>query len=44
MIRKRLLLALALGIALVLLCASAALADDPMKVSMELSKIGRAHV
>ena len=37
MIRKRLLLALALGIALVLLCASAALADDPMKVSMELS-------
>ncbi len=37
MIRKRLLLALVLGIALVLLCASAALADDPMKVSMELS-------
>ena len=35
--RKRLLLALALGIALVLLCVSAALADDPMKVSMELS-------
>ena len=35
--RKRLFLALALGIALVLLCASAALADDPMKVSMELS-------
>ena len=30
-------LALALGIALVLLCVSAALADDPMKVSMELS-------
>ena len=37
MMRKRLFLALALGIALVLLCASAALADDPMKVSMELS-------
>ena len=37
MIRKCLLLALVLGIALVLLCASAALADDPMKVSMELS-------
>ena len=37
MIRKRLLLALAVGIALVLLCVSAALADDPMKVSMELS-------
>ena len=37
MIRKRLLLALVLGIALVLLCASAALADDPMKVSRELS-------
>ena len=37
MIRKRLLLALVLGIALVLLCISAALADDPMKVSMELS-------
>jgi uncharacterized repeat protein (TIGR01451 family) len=37
MIRKRFLLALVLGIALVLLCASAALADDPMKVSMELS-------
>ena len=36
--RKRLFLALALGIALVLLCASAALADDPMKVSMELSQ------
>ena len=35
--RKHLLLALALGIALVLLCVSAALADDPMKVSMELS-------
>ena len=35
--RKRLFLALALGIALVLLCVSAALADDPMKVSMELS-------
>ena len=35
--RKRLFLALALGIVLVLLCASAALADDPMKVSMELS-------
>ena len=35
--RKRLFLALALGIALVLLFASAALADDPMKVSMELS-------
>jgi hypothetical protein len=34
--RKRLLLALALGIALVLLCASAALADRPIKVSMEL--------
>ena len=31
-------LALALGIALVLLCVSAALADDPIKVSMELSK------
>ena len=30
-------LALALGIALVLVCVSAALADDPMKVSMELS-------
>lgn len=30
-------LALALGVALVLLCAAAALADDPMKVSMELS-------
>ena len=28
---------MALGIALVLLCVSAALADDPMKVSMELS-------
>ena len=37
MIRKRLLLALVLGIALVLLCVSAALADDPMTVSMELS-------
>ena len=37
MIRRRLLLALVLGIAVVLLCASAALADDPMKVSMELS-------
>ena len=37
MIRKRLLLALVLGFALVLLCASAAFADDPMKVSMELS-------
>ncbi len=37
MIRKRLLPALVLGIVLVLLCASAALADDPMKVSMELS-------
>ena len=37
MIRKRFLLALVLGIALVLLCVSAALADDPMKVSMELS-------
>ena len=36
--RKRLFLVLALGIALVLLCASAALADDPIKVSMELSK------
>ena len=36
--RKRLFLALALGIALVLLCVSAALADDPIKVSMELSK------
>lgn len=35
--RKRLFLALVLGIALVLLCVSAALADDPMKVSMELS-------
>ena len=35
--RKRLFLALALGIALVLLCASAALADRPIKVSMELS-------
>ena len=35
--RKRLFLALALGIALVLLCVSAALADDPIKVSMELS-------
>ena len=31
-------LALALGIALVLLCVSAALAEDPIKVSMELSK------
>ncbi len=31
-------LALALGIALVLLCISAALAEDPIKVSMELSK------
>ena len=31
-------LILALGIALVLLCASAALAEDPIKVSMELSK------
>ena len=30
-------LALALGIALVLICVSAALADDPLKVSMELS-------
>ena len=37
MIRKRLLLALVLGIALAALCASAAFADDPMKVSMELS-------
>ena len=37
--RKRLFLALALGIALVLVCVSAALAaDDPIKVSMELSK------
>ena len=35
--RKRLFLALVLGVALVLLCMSAALADDPMKVSMELS-------
>ncbi len=35
--RKRLFLALALGIVLVLLCASAALADKPIKVSMELS-------
>ena len=35
--RKSLFLALALGIVLVLLCASVALADDPMKVSMELS-------
>ena len=35
--RKRLFLALALGIALVLLCVSAALADDPMKVTMDLS-------
>ncbi len=34
--RIRLFLALAVGIALILLCASA-LADDPMKVSMELS-------
>ena len=37
MIRKRLLLALVLGIALIALCASAMAADDPMKVSMELS-------
>ena len=37
MIRKRFLLGLVLGLALVLLCVSAALADDPMKVSMELS-------
>ena len=36
--RKRLFLVLALGIALVLLCVSAALAEDPIKVSMELSK------
>ena len=35
--RKRLFLALVLGIALVLLCASAALAEKPIKVSMELS-------
>ena len=35
--RKRLFLALALGIVLVLLCASVALADKPIKVSMELS-------
>ncbi len=35
--RKRLFLVLALGIALVLLCVSAALADSPIKVSMELS-------
>ena len=35
--RKRLFLVLLLGIALALLCVSAALADDPMKVSMELS-------
>lgn len=34
--RKRLLIALALGIALVLLCAATALADRPIKVSMEL--------
>ena len=36
--RKRLFLALALGVVLVLLCASAALADRPIKVSMEFSK------
>ena len=36
--RKRLFLILALAIAFVLLCASAALAEDPIKVSMELSK------
>ena len=36
--RKRLFLALALGIVLVLLCASAALAERPIKVSMEFSK------
>ena len=36
--RKRLFLALALGIVLVLVCVSAALAEDPIKVSMELSK------
>ncbi len=36
--RKRLFLVLALGIALVLLCVSAALAEDPIKISMELSK------
>ena len=36
--RKRLFLILALAAALVLLCASAALAEDPIKVSMELSK------
>ena len=34
--RKRLFIALALGIALVLLCAATALADRPIKVSMEL--------
>ena len=36
--RKRLFLALILGIALVLLCASTALADRPIRVSMEFSK------
>ena len=36
--RKRLFLALALGVVLVLLCASAALAERPIKVSMEFSK------
>ena len=36
--RKRLFLALALGVVLVLLCASAALADRPIKVYMEFSK------
>ncbi|MBR5960643.1 MAG: DUF11 domain-containing protein [Clostridia bacterium] len=36
--RKRLFLALALGVVLVLLCASVALAERPIKVSMEFSK------
>ena len=36
--RKRLLLALVIGLALVLLCTAAALADDPLKVQMDFSK------